>query len=99
MAQMMTITSSEIDAQNLRATQAGAGANDWASHVNVSIICPEREYYTHLHNKTDEEVESSHSDEQHLVAHVSEVVQFKKLANCRCGIQHQPSHDGEEDQQ
>lgn len=36
---------------------------------------------THLHNKTNDEVESSHGDEQHFETHVSEVVHFKVFTN------------------
>ena len=54
---------------------------------------------THLHSKTSEEVESSQSDEQHLVTHIREVVQLKKLANDRRRKQHQPDGQGEEDDQ
>lgn len=54
---------------------------------------------THLHNKTNEEVESSHGDEQHFEIQISEVVQLKLFANERPRIHHLPSHYGKKDKQ
>lgn len=54
---------------------------------------------THLHNKTNKEVESSNSDEQHFELHIREVVHLKFLADERPRIHHQPSHHGKEDKQ
>lgn len=54
-------------------------------------------YY--LHEKTNEEVESSQRDEQQFKIHVRDVVQVKYSASDVTRVHHQPSHDAKEDEQ
>lgn len=47
----------------------------WAPTINR--YPPQEWPHTHLHKKTQEEVESSHSDKQHFEVHVFDVEELK----------------------
>lgn len=69
-------------------TSRGWKQNTWQLHV-----------ITHLHNKTNKEVENSQSDKQQFEVHVGDVVQLEHPAKERPGVQHQPGHHSEVDDQ
>lgn len=52
---------------------------------------------THLHDKTQEEVECGQGEEQHFEIHKREAEQFEYFADVLSGINHEPRHHSHED--